>query len=264
MNSNKAIAGKLSEESSVKEKTGVPSWVVLTAADANAAANFYEKLFGWNKPEEATLNSGVRILNEIPVAGINQHAGALQPKWRIHIDVADLHKTAETILKAGGKIVQTSSGTEGNERYTVVADPFGVEFVVHEGRKQDASPLTGQGTFVWSELISDDVQASLEFYNQVFGWTLSEPIEGDFLGRREWLLNGLPIAGLLPRPAAMPKEIPPYWDVFFAVDSPAETVKNAIELGAVNLLPPINIPHGEIAVFADPNGIVFSVVKSNH
>jgi uncharacterized protein len=62
----------------------------------------------------------------------------------------------------------------------------------------------------------------------------------------------------------MPKEIPPYWDVFFEVSDPALTVQAVARLGGKNLLPPMEIPHGRIAVFTDPANVVFSVVAPRH
>jgi predicted enzyme related to lactoylglutathione lyase len=251
------------ERNKAKAGNGNPAWAVLTTADKNLAIKFYQSLFGWSSPDESVQDGSenILLLKEKPVAGMNQDPEVFSSKWRIHIDVADLDEVIAKILKAGGKIIQTFSGVEKNNRSARVADPSGAEFVIQQGRKQDS--LTSEpGTFIWSEIITDDVRRSHSFYNEVFGWALSEPIAGDKLGRREWLLNGFPIAGILPRPLAMPKEIPPYWDVFFAVDVPSETVKHAISLGAVNLMPPVDIPHGQIAVFADPNGAVFSVLKN--
>lgn len=86
----------------------------------------------------------------------------------------------------------------------------------------------------------------------------------DASDRREWQLGGRSIAGLLPRPPAMPAEIPPYWDVYFAVEDPSATAEAAARLGGTVLLPPTDIAHGHIAVFADPAGAVFSVTAPAH
>ncbi|WP_329188902.1 hypothetical protein [Actinacidiphila glaucinigra] len=73
----------------------------------------------------------------------------------------------------------------------------------------------GPGGFALAELITDDVDARAAFYGALFGWTAGDPAGP--LGRREWRLDGTAVSLLLPRPAAMPREIPPYWDAYFTV-----------------------------------------------
>jgi predicted enzyme related to lactoylglutathione lyase len=111
-------------------------------------------------------------------------------------------------------------------------------------------------------VIADDVAASAAFYQAVFGWTLTEP-EGA-LQRREWQLAGRSISGLLPRPPAMPAEIAPYWDLYFAVQDATASATIATANGAMQLMPPTPIEMGTIAVFADPGGAVFTLLQPTH
>jgi uncharacterized protein len=250
-----------------KEIYGIPSWVVLTAEDPKAATQFYRALLGWKSSDAVASNSlyEVQLLQGIPVAAISQKIQSLQSKWRTHINVANLEEITKKIIAAGGKIVHEPISVGNEEKYAVFADTSGVEFAIHEGRKYNETEIVNTpGAFAWSELITDDVHNSYTFYNSVFEWALSEPLPGDNTGRREWLVNGHPIAGLFPRPATMPKEIPAYWDVFFSVNDPATIVKEATGLGGKNLLPPFEITHGEIAVFIDPAGVLFCVIKPKH
>jgi predicted enzyme related to lactoylglutathione lyase len=85
--------------------------------------------------------------------------------------------------------------------FAVFADPFGTEFAARQGENKVTRPANGLGTFAWTELTTDDLPAVSKFYGDLFGWTLGAPLPGDQLGRREWLVNGRPIAGLLPRPS---------------------------------------------------------------
>ena len=55
--------------------------------------------------------------------------------------------------------------------------------------------------------------------------------------RQEWELGGRPIAGMLPRPSAMPPAMRPYWDAYFAVAETDATVETAQRLGAAVLRP---------------------------
>jgi predicted enzyme related to lactoylglutathione lyase len=91
----------------------------------------------------------------------------------------------------------------------------------------------------------------------VFGWTVTGP-EGP-LGRREWQHGGRSVAGLLPRPPAMAKDIPPYWDVYFTVADAAASAQAAVTAGGTQLMAPTDIGTGRIAVFLDPAGSVFTI-----
>ncbi|MEU1543711.1 VOC family protein [Actinacidiphila glaucinigra] len=87
-------------------------------------------------------------------------------------------------------------------------------FTVDDTDKAAAS-VVAAGGFALAELVTDDVDASAAFYGALFGWTAGDPAGP--LGRREWRLDGTAVSLLLPRPAAMPREIPPYWDAYFTV-----------------------------------------------
>ena len=106
------------------------------------------------------------------------------------------------------------------------------------------------------------MQASAEFYRGAFGWDLSEP--SGPLNRREWLVDGRPIAGLLPRPAAMPAETPVYWDTYFGTADPDAAITLAATLGATVLMGPVDVEIGRIGVFADPTGAVVQRARASH
>ena len=258
---------------------GVPSWVELATPDAETSISFYSQLFGWTHEGFGDDLPGARtcLLRGRPVAVIKPVAGIERGAWTMHIDVADADKTAEKVLAAGGRIVTPAYdlGTAG--RTAVFADHGGTVFAVwqsdrHFGDRDEdrdgdgdgagagAGVADGHGAFHSGELITDDVEASAAFYGSLFGWTLSDP-QGP-LNRREWHLNGRPVAELLPRPSAMPAEIPPYWDVYFTVADAGAAAEAVTGLGGTTLMPATSVGHGTIAVFADPTGAVFTVLAS--
>lgn len=247
----------------VVDEPGTLSWVVLTTEDTAAAGRFYRGLLSWQGP--STAGSGamqdVYLLRGRAVAGISAKAAACHSAWRIYLSTADAEKTARAVISAGGRVVQEPTALGKAGRFAVFADHSGAQFAVWQaGEFEGAAVHNESGSVVWSELITDDVTVSADFYGAVFGWELTSAAPSDPSQRREWNIRGRSIAGLLPRPPAMPKEIPPYWDVMFGVADPAAAVETAVRLGAKNLMPPTNIAHGRIAVFADPVGTLFSVL----
>ncbi|NYE63786.1 hypothetical protein FHW58_005020 [Duganella sp. 1224] len=235
---------------------GMPDWVTLTTTAPARARQFYADLLGWHVPAEPDT---VCRLNGQPVASIVGATDGVGPAWRLHVQVAEVGASVARALAAGGKLLTQTDGA------AVLADHAGVELVIWQRAAAPDQALRGvPGALVWSELIVDDVGAAAAFYGQLFGWTLSAPAADDPFQRRQWLLDGRPVAGLLPRPPAMPADMPPYWDVYFgvaALDGVAETVER---LGGVVLLPSLNTAHGQIAVFLDPAASVFSVRVTAH
>jgi uncharacterized protein len=240
---------------------GEPCRASLASADPQAAVAFYQRLLGWN----ATWTDGAAdmSLDAKPVARITPVADG-EPGWLTHIAVDDIEQSIARAVDAGGSVlVAPPADRDSHRRGAVLTDLAGVRFAIRQLRERPASGIAGQpGTFAWSELITDDVAASETFYTAVFGWILTEP-EGP-LHRREWQQAGRSIAGLLPRPPAMPVEIAPYWDVYFAVQDAAASAAIATTNGATQLMTPTPIEIGTIAVFADPAGAVFTLLQPMH
>lgn len=239
---------------------GDPAWVELNTADPEVSTRFYGQLFGWTFADGfgGQQQSQLALLGGRPVAAITTtpQRGA----WTTYVHVTDADKAVEKIVTAGGSALAGPHTCGSAGRSAVFADHAGTRFGVWEAGEHKGSAVAGgPGSYFGGELITDDVQASGLFYGQVFGWTLGEPYGP--LNRRDWQLGGRHISVLLPRPSAMPTEIPPYWDVYFTVADTAQTADAAVRLGAAVLMPATETEHGAIAVFADPTGAVFSVVS---
>ena len=236
-------------------RSGVPYWAQLATTDPAAAASFYGALFGWHPSAAGT---GVCELGGVPVSVIETAAAGQPSKWTTYLYAEDLPAALDRVVATGGTRVEAPRDSAGGHRVAKFADPSGAVIGLSERGSSGAALVNEPGALIWGELITDDVQASAEFYRGAFGWDLSEP--SGPLNRREWLLDGRPIAGLLPRPAAMPAEVPVYWDTYFGAADPDAAIRLAATLGATVLMGPADVEVGRIAVFADPTGAVFSVL----
>ena len=56
--------------------------------------------------------------------------------------------------------------------------------------------------------------------------------------------------------------VPNHWHVYFAIDGADATAAKAREAGGSVLVQPFDTPVGRIAVLQDPQGAVFSVIKT--
>jgi predicted enzyme related to lactoylglutathione lyase len=236
-------------------RDGVPYWTQLSTSDPAAAASFYKAMFGWHLPAGET---GVCELGGV-AASVIEPAAADQPsKWTTYLYADDLEVALDRVVAAGGTQIEAPRESAGGHRVAKFADPSGAVIGLFARGASGAALVNEPGALIWSELITDGVQASAEFYRRALGWDLSEPAGP--LNRREWLVDGRPVAGLLPRPAAMPAETPVYWDTYFGTADPDAALRLAATLGATVLMGPADVEIGRIGVLADPTGAVFSVL----
>jgi hypothetical protein len=97
------------------------------------------------------------------------------------------------------------------------------------------------------------------FYKAVFGWD-TRPGTDPSMPYTEFLLGDQSVAGMMPRPATMPAEVPSYWGVYFAVDDADTAVGRVAELGGSTIVEPMDVPPGRFATCVDSLGAVFSVI----
>jgi predicted enzyme related to lactoylglutathione lyase len=115
------------------------------------------------------------------------------------------------------------------------------------------------GKFIWADLVTDDVAAAKKFYGGLFGWTFSD------LGNYTIAANDeRPLCGLLQRPRPADPDAKPRWLGYISVSNVERATKAVTKAGGRVLAEPRKFPdRGEQAVFADPEGAVFGVVKSS-
>lgn len=246
-----------------KYDEGAPCWIGLGTDKADVAADFYGALFNWICPEGPPEHGGFRtcLLDRIPVGGMGSTRGAAPQGWRTYFSVADLETSIEKAVSAGGSVILPATDVATAGRLAVLADTMGAPFGLWQPLDfHGISVVDVPGSLAWCELISDDVAESGRFYGQLFGWTISDPSADDPFQRADWQLNGRAVAGIMPRPPAMPAEMKPYWDVYFGSEHLVQTVASARSLGAQVLLESMQNHHGRFAVFLDPVGNIFSVL----
>ena len=111
------------------------------------------------------------------------------------------------------------------------------------------------GTPTWIELAVPDLDAGLEFYRAVFGWSFRSGPE-EYGGYTNFLLRDRPVAGILrtadPQPSA--------WTVSLATPDVDETVLRARQAGGTVLVEPVDVlAQGRTAQLRDPVGARFAL-----
>ncbi len=119
------------------------------------------------------------------------------------------------------------------------------------------------GTPCWVDLMSPDVEASKAFYAGLFGWDAEDQLdeEGNYTYTM-FTQGGKSVAGLGAPPPQM-GEMPAVWSSYVAVEDPAAVAEKVGAAGGQVVMPPMQVMEaGEMAVFSDPTGAVFSVWKA--
>jgi predicted enzyme related to lactoylglutathione lyase len=143
---------------------------------------------------------------------------------------------------------------------------FGCANTASSSAPQPLPPLTTvsgsprlPGKFVWADLVTDDVPAARTFYSDLFGWTFQTISTYTIMANLE-----RPICGMFQRPRPKEGSAQPRWFGYISISSVSRAESTATKLGGRVLFPPQEFPkRGEQAVFADPEGAVFGVVKSS-
>jgi predicted enzyme related to lactoylglutathione lyase len=115
------------------------------------------------------------------------------------------------------------------------------------------------GKFVWADLVTDDVPAARKFYAGLFGWTFQD------VGNYAIAYNdSRPLCGMFQRPRPTGSSAQPRWFAYISVASVDRAQQAVTKAGGKVLAESKKMPkRGEQAVFADPEGAVFGVVKSS-
>lgn len=112
------------------------------------------------------------------------------------------------------------------------------------------------GTPCWIDYAAADLDAAQEFYRALLGWdyTPGRPEFGDYAICTS---SGRDAAGMMPRMAASDE---PGWTTYFATDDAGATAAAVTAAGGTVVAPPMEVgPQGRLAVFLDPQGLLFGV-----
>jgi predicted enzyme related to lactoylglutathione lyase len=245
---------------------GKPSWVDLSTTDIEAAKRFYSELFGWEPAMSDDPNAGGYGLFRLrgkDVAGIGPTHDQPMSAWMVYIASDDAAATAEKVKAAGGTVVMEPFDVLEAGRMGVFQDPSGAFISIWEPKAMAGAGITGEpGSLAWAELNARGFDKVVPFYEKVFGWgAKTSPMGEGMPAYTEWQLGGESIAGGQEMNPQAPAEVPSYWMVYFGVRDVDASYAKAKQLGAHEMLPPMDFPGGRFAILADPQGAAFGLLR---
>jgi predicted enzyme related to lactoylglutathione lyase len=120
----------------------------------------------------------------------------------------------------------------------------------------------GQGTFVWYELSTTDVEGAIAFYRNVIGWGV-EAWQGA-LPYTRWTAGGNGVGGVRALDDEARKAgAPPSWLAYVGADDVDALTRKAVGLGAMACVPPTDIPEvGRFSLVRDPQGAALALFRA--
>jgi predicted enzyme related to lactoylglutathione lyase len=194
--------------------------------------------------------------------------------WNTYIRVDSADETAAKVWEAGGEVISEPFDTGDAGRMAVVADAEGAVFCLWQPNKHPGARIVNEhGSVNFNDLHTRNPEKAKAFYGAVFGWETLDigsglmwtlPGYGDHLGinPKDMAEMGAPagfedvVATLIPLGDDQP-DVPPHWNVTFAVDDADATAQLAEELGATVVSAPIDAPWVRMTVLRDPQGATF-------
>ncbi|WP_427129027.1 VOC family protein [Pseudarthrobacter sp. S9] len=251
-------------------KQGTPCWADLSASDIEAAKTFYSELFGWEldaMPAGQDMTYYMARLQGRYVGGMMQQmpdmaAAGMPSYWASYIAVDDADDAAAKATEAGGTLLfPVDEVPNGSGRMFFASDPTGAQIGFWQAGTHIGAGLADEpGAMIWSELQTDDTARAVPFYEAVTGCTSEPGPAGDLAEYTNFIVDGKPVAGAMRQPM---EGVPPFWMTYFKVADVDRPAVRAHELGGQVHAPAFDVPGvGRLAVLADSNGAVFSVMAA--
>jgi predicted enzyme related to lactoylglutathione lyase len=238
-------------------------WYDLATLNPDQAKSFYGELFGW---EFETSNKGdiytVAKRSGVPIAGIislrkAKNKGEIHPQWLSYFSVSDVDAAADLAVQNGAVLDVKPFDLPNRGRVATIIDNRGglVAMVTATGGDPPAlEPEWNQ--FLWTELWTDDVAASTDFYQALTGYELENKNVADLGSYVIFKKGERKLSGMVKIPN---ERITPNWLPYIAVEDPAALEEKVIALGGQVLAGAVETSNGRAAIFADPSGAAFGV-----
>ena len=237
-------------------------WHELMSNDTQAAARFYSKVAGWKpqaweaQPSYTMFMTGTSAMGGLMALPEEAKARSTPPMWVTYIATPDVDETAMKAATLGGRVMRQPADIPTIGRFAILADPQGAMFAVItplQGPQPDTRP--GNGDYSWHELMTNDWQGALRFYQQLFGWDTTDAFNDPIIGTYQMYgRNGRTLGGMFNAPT------PPVWLPYIRVADARKTAAVITKNGGTVINGPMEVPGGDwITQAVDPEGVLFAV-----
>ena len=248
-----------------KRENGRIVWHDLQTHDVEKAKGFYAELLGWEyqieHAKEFAWNTGegdypLIVANGEAQGGFVDVGQMATSHWLAYVLVEDVNEAATKAETIGTTIARKPFDIPGVGRATVIRDTQGAAICPYLPTHDFPPP---GGTFLWDELVTNDLKAAKNCYAKLFGWKAIDLDTGRPGSYTVFKIDdGINAAGVITR--SFGKTGSADWVTYLATDNVELAVIKARKLGARVLMEVTDDPHmGWISVLEDPTGAVFGL-----
>lgn len=245
-------------------------WIDLAAHDMEAAAAWYDALFGWQHRIAETPGGGPPyafwMQGDAGIGGLGQmseemKAQGIPPVWNSYVCTKDCAAFEKKVASLGGTVTVPTIDIPDHGKLAYFLDPEGASFAAWQATSDGGpSVLVGEpNSLCWNELMTRDPKKAQQFYGDLVGWDFATETMDD----TEFTMlkvGGKDAGGMMPMNGPRFERVPANWLVYFAVADCDETAAAAEKSGGAIQVPPTEIPFGRFSVLSDPQGAVFCVI----
>jgi len=247
-------------------RVGAFVWYDLLTDDVPGVERFYGELFGWEFEGSFGDEGDFTLVSfqGTPIAGIVYapplESGESRARWVPSLSVADVDQAVAQLRRAGGMVYTEPHEVPDRGRLAVVGDPAGAILSLVRATGGDPADVDGPvGSWLWTELWTHDVEASVSFYSSLLGYEyeiVDLPVIPDYGVLTK---DGEPRAGVRKLPW---EQVMPNWLPYVRVDDPAAVAARVEGLGGRVLIAPSDtVRAGSVALIADPSGAAVALQK---
>jgi uncharacterized protein len=258
-------------------------WAELTTPNSDAAARFYESLFGWRIDMDDTgpgLPRGSFVPRKHPPLGTpRQSVAGLQPmstwqqqqgesaRWIPSVHTPDVVAMTERAQFHGATLTEPAMPDHGDGWRARLVDPTGAAFDVWEpaqARPDTSDPSSpraaASGVVCWMELQTPDPYAARDFYRELMVWRCHDDHPSDeFLGDNVLFAEA-------DQPIARLRTVEPgtgaCWLPGFAAEDVDRAAARATSLGGSVAAAPSAGGRPDVRHVTDPFGAAFLIVDA--
>eukprot|EP00119_Amphimedon_queenslandica_P019994 XP_019860413.1 PREDICTED: uncharacterized protein LOC109588736 [Amphimedon queenslandica] len=200
----------------------------------------------------------------------SQEYADLPLQWMPHIQVADVARSVEAAIEAGGREIMHAKDEDGASQWAVLLDPAGAAFglipVISGEGVESAGQVAKSGHIAWLDLTVTDARDLCDFYRSVIGWQAREvEMEDEGGGYADYCLladDGNPAAGIC-HARGVNIDLPPVWLIYLPVGDLAESLKRVEEEGGAIVHRASDQDGGlSYAVIQDPTGAYLALMQA--
>lgn len=233
------------------KNSGHVVWHDLITPNLAQSQAFYSSVFGW---QFQAVNDSYTLasLDGKLIAGMAELDNKQNAShWLSLISSKDIAAVSEKTIKAGGKVLVSSTEIKGRGTIAVLEDPQGAVFSLINTVNGDPEAQQTDNGWIWQEVWSDNPEQSKAFYQSLGNYSAqNKPLNN---GNYSYLaLNGTPAIGFVKKPDA---EIGNTWVNYIKVaDLDATLLKVTAAGGIVLMAPNDKVRSGSVAIIRDPAG----------